>query len=94
MELVQNYISGEYVAPRSTRRLDLYDPATGEVYGQLVDSNSEDVQDAVRSAKDAFPLWSGLSSNERANYLLAILDFLNTKIFEITINYLPYRSNV
>ena len=79
MELVQNYISGEYVAPRSTSRLDLYDPAVGEVYGQLIDSNSEDVQDAVRSAKDAFPLWSGLSSNERANYLLAIAEEIDSQ---------------
>ena len=50
MELVQNYISGDYVTPRSIDRLNLYDPATGEVYGELVDSNSEDIQDAVSSA--------------------------------------------
>ena len=44
MELIQNYISGDYVTPRSIDRLNLYNPATGEVYGELVDSNSEDIQ--------------------------------------------------
>ena len=43
MELIQNYISGDYVTPRSIDRLNLYNPATGEVYGELVDSNSEDI---------------------------------------------------
>ena len=42
MELIQNYISGDYVTPRSIDRLNLYNPATGEVYGELVDSNSEE----------------------------------------------------
>ena len=74
MQLIQNYISGDYVAPRSIDRLNLYDPATGEVYGELVDSNSEDIQDAVSSAKDAFVPWSGLSFSERANYIMAIAD--------------------
>ena len=52
MELIQNYISGDYVIPRSIDRLNLYNPATGEVYGELVDSNSEDISgDIIKSLK-------------------------------------------
>ena len=79
MELIQNYISGDYVTPRSIDRLNLYNPATGEVYGELVDSNSEDIQDAVSSAKDAFASWSGLSFSERADYIMAIADEIDAQ---------------
>ena len=79
MELIQNYISGDYVTPRSIDRLNLYNPATGEVYGKLVDSNSEDIQDAVSSAKDAFASWSGLSFSERADYIMAIADEIDAQ---------------
>ena len=79
MELIQNYISGRYATPRSKDRLNLYDPATGEVYGELVDSNSEDIQDAVSSAKDAFASWSGLNFSERADYIMAIADEIDAQ---------------
>ena len=79
MELIQNYISGNYVTPKSIDRLNLYNPATGEVYGELVDSNSEDIQDAVSSAKDAFASWSGLSFSERADYIMAIADEIDAQ---------------
>ena len=79
MELIQNYISGNYVIPRSIDRLNLYNPATGDVYGELVDSNSEDIQDAVSAAKDAFASWSGLNFSERADYIMAIADEIDAQ---------------
>ena len=79
MELIQNYISGKYVDPRSNSKLELHEPATGVVYGQLIDSNSEDVQEAVSSAKNAFPSWSALSLVDRSNYLMAIAEEINNQ---------------
>ena len=48
-------------------------------FGELVDSNSEDIQDAVSSAKDAFASWSGLSFTERADYIMAIADEIDAQ---------------
>ena len=79
MELIQNYISGHYVTPKSIDGLNLYNPATGEMYGELVDLNSDDIQDAVSSAKDAFPSWSGLSFSERADHIMAIADEIDAQ---------------
>ena len=79
MELIQNYISGKYVDPQSNSKLELHEPATGIVYGQLIDSNSEDVQEAVSSAKNAFPSWSALSLVDRSNYLMAIAEEINNQ---------------
>ena len=79
MELIQNYISGHYVTPKSIDRLNLYNPATGEIHGELVDSNSDDIQYAVSSAKDAFPSWSGLSFSERADHIMTIADEIDAQ---------------
>ena len=84
MELVQNYISGKYVSARSEDRLDLFDPAIGEVYGRLMDSNSDDVRDAVMAASDAFPVWSALTLDERSGYLMSIAEEINSRLDEFS----------
>ena len=84
MELVQNYISGKYVSARSEDRLDLFDPAIGEVYGHLMDSNSDDVRDAVMAASDAFPVWSALTLDERGGYLMSIAEEINSRLDEFS----------
>jgi len=84
VELVQNYISGKYVSARSEDRLDLFDPAIGEVYGHLMDSNSDDVRDAVMAASDAFPVWSALTLDERSGYLMSIAEEINSRLDEFS----------
>ncbi len=84
MELIQNYINGVYVPTSSNERVDLHDPATGQVYGHLMDSNIDDVDHAVRSAKDAFPIWSALTLHERADYLIAIAEEVSSRLDEFS----------
>ena len=84
MELIQNYINGAYVPASSNERVDLHDPATGQVYGYLMDSNIDDVDHAVRSAKDAFPIWSALTLHERADYLIAIAEEVSSRLDEFS----------
>jgi len=84
VELIQNYISGKYVSTTSEDRLELFDPAIGEVYGHLMDSNSDDVRDAVMSASDAFPAWSTLTLDERAGYLMSIAEEIDSRLDEFS----------
>ena len=72
LEIVNNFINGEFAEPHNKEYLDIYEPATGSVYGKVADSSSHDINRAVESAKDAFPYWSGLSMAERADYLKKI----------------------
>ena len=55
---IENYIGGELVKPASGEYLDNYNPATGEVYSLIPDSDDRDVHLAVEAAKLAFPSWS------------------------------------
>lgn len=50
-------------------RLDVCDPATGEVFAGVAAGDAAVVARAVDAAADAFPAWSALPSSERAAWL-------------------------
>lgn len=67
-----NWIRGQKVSPISSRYLENINPYTQEIINYVPLSTSSDVQDAVQSAKEIFPLWSEVSKYQRAEYLLKI----------------------
>lgn len=74
MEILYNFIDGQYRPPIAGQYLDNFNPATGEVYGQLPDSDSADVDMAVAAAQRAFPAWANTSLEQRHDILRAIAD--------------------
>ena len=71
-EIVNNFINGEFLEPSNKDYLDIYEPATGLVYGKVAESSNYDVKLATDAAKNAFHSWSQLSFMERSNYLKKI----------------------
>ncbi len=71
---ILNYINGELVPAQSNGWLDNYEPATGEVYSRIADSDERDVELAVQAARAAFPGWKRTSLDERSRLLSAIAD--------------------
>ncbi len=69
---IKNYINGQLVKPASDDYLDNYNPATGEVYSLIPDSNEQDVQNAVEAAKNAFPVWSKMNAEQRHDILMRV----------------------
>ena len=82
MEKIQNYINGKFVAPKDGKYFDNIDPSKGIAYSQIPDSQAGDVEEAVKSAKEAFPAWSGLSDEERGNWLMKLSDGIAKRIDE------------
>lgn len=72
MEKLQNFINGEYCSPSTSEYIDNYEPASGKVYCQIPNSGTEDVQLAVEAAEKAFPIWSGMSNEERSSILVKL----------------------
>jgi aminomuconate-semialdehyde/2-hydroxymuconate-6-semialdehyde dehydrogenase len=72
MQKLENYINGELVAPVSGEYLDNFNPATGEVYSLIPDSDERDVSRAVAAAKNAFPVWSKMSAETRHDLLMRV----------------------
>ncbi|MGB1263923.1 MAG: aldehyde dehydrogenase [Cognaticolwellia sp.] len=72
MDIIANFIDGQYQAPVQQRYIDNIEPASGEVYGQIPDSCDKDLALAVAAAKKALPHWQALPLEERADYLTAM----------------------
>jgi len=62
---LENFIGGNFIGPLSGKFIDNTNPATGEVYGQIPDSNEKDIEAAVHAAQQAFPAWSTTSPEKR-----------------------------
>ncbi|WP_303309538.1 aldehyde dehydrogenase [Hymenobacter sp. BT730] len=73
---LQNYINGQLVPPAAERYLDNLEPATGQVYSLLPDSNTQDVAAAVAAAEAALPAWRALPAEERGRLLVRISELI------------------
>ena len=85
MEYLKNFINGAYHAPVSGQYLDNVNPATGEVYSQIPRSGADDLTMAVTAAERAFPLWSGMSVNERSTILLRLAAGIEARMDEFVV---------
>ena len=82
---LENYIGGKLIGPLSGNFIDNVNPATGQVYGQVPDSNSKDVNAAVSAAKKAFPAWSNSPAEERFKLLNRIAELIDENIEELAL---------
>lgn len=85
MEKILNYIDGQLIEPHSNSYIDNYNPARGEVYSIIPDSDSEDVAKAVKAAKKAFPTWSKTSKDIRSKVLYKIADLIEENLAELAL---------
>ena len=82
MEKLQNFINGTYVPPKNGQYIDNYEPATGQVYALIPDSDEEDVLAAVDAAEKAFPIWSNMSIEERSKILVRLSEGIERNMDE------------
>jgi acyl-CoA reductase-like NAD-dependent aldehyde dehydrogenase len=67
----RNYVGGEWTDASSGERFESRNPADrDEVLGTFPRSTAEDVDRAVRAARDAYPMWTATPAPERSDYLL------------------------
>ena len=69
---IANYINGKLKKSHSGDELDVFNPAKGEVYAKVPDSDGFDIEEAILAAKNAYPAWSSTSIEERHDYLMRI----------------------
>jgi malonate-semialdehyde dehydrogenase (acetylating)/methylmalonate-semialdehyde dehydrogenase len=74
---VLHLISGKYTDPKSDRTKDVFNPATGEVSGQVVMATADEVDDAVAAAKEAFGEWRAASLATRSKVLFSFRELVN-----------------
>lgn len=82
---LENYVGGNLIGPLSGNFIDNINPATGEITGQIPDSNEKDVNIAVQAANEAFHAWSTTSAEERFHILNRIATIIDANADELAL---------
>lgn len=80
MQQIPNFLFGRHVEPLGGQYLDNVEPATGQVYSRVADSDSKDVDLAVQAAERAFPQWSRTPAEGRSRILLDIAQRIESNL--------------
>ena len=80
---VRNLIGGRWEEHDGLRTEPVYDPATGKVIAETPLSGAEDVDRAVRAAKEAFSSWAATPVVERARVLFRFKMLLEERFEEL-----------
>ena len=68
------FINNEFVVSKNAKTFDVINPATEKVTASVYEAEAVDVDDAVKAAKAAFPIWSALSGFQRAAFFYKLAD--------------------
>jgi aldehyde dehydrogenase (NAD+) len=70
------FINGQWVSPAKPVLINSTNPATGKVLGKIVQSGKDDIDAAVKAARQAQPEWVKLGGHRRARCLYALARLL------------------
>ncbi len=80
---VGHFIGGQRVSGQSGRVADIYDPACGEVQGQVALASAHEVAAAIANAEAAQPAWAAMNPQRRARVMLRFLDLAHQSMEEL-----------
>ncbi|WP_433250638.1 aldehyde dehydrogenase family protein [Streptosporangium sp. CA-135522] len=78
------FIGGEFADGTATS-LKTINPASEEVLAEVAVASEEDVDRAVRAAREAFGTWSAMPGSERAKYLFRIARIIQERSRELAV---------
>lgn len=81
--MVEHLINGRKVIGSDDRRQDLFNPATGEVTGQVALASTATVEEAISAAEAAFPAWRNTPPAKRAQIMFRYKNLLEKHADEI-----------
>ncbi len=79
------YADGQFLNSKDGKVFDCINPSTGEVFAQVADANVEDMQTAIKAARQAFDCgdWSAEKPKERGLYLTRIAELIRDNAKEL-----------
>ncbi|MNO19177.1 Methylmalonate-semialdehyde dehydrogenase [acylating] [compost metagenome] len=75
--VIGHYINGQLHPQHEGRFSSVFNPATGEIQAKVGLATSATVEEAIASAKAAFPAWAGMSSLRRARIMFKFKELLD-----------------
>jgi malonate-semialdehyde dehydrogenase (acetylating) / methylmalonate-semialdehyde dehydrogenase len=83
VELLENFVGGNRIAVEAEEKLEVPDPATGELLGQVPLSSTSDVDRAVGAAHEAFKEWREEPVTRRARRMFRLQVLLEDHLDEL-----------
>ncbi len=80
---VKNYISGKFL-PNGKKSMEVISPLTGKVISTVPLSTAQDLDEAVKAAKAAFPAWSAMPIKERVQIFYRYKTLMEKHITELS----------
>ena len=80
---ITHWIGGKPYAGDAERHGDVFDPATGQLTGQVDFASSDVVDQAVATAVDASRSWRTASLSKRTSVMFAVRELLHTRVDEV-----------
>src|SRR5918998_620264 len=84
--LLDNYVGGSWTPSSSREAVPVTNPATGETLARVPLSSGDDLDAAVRAAREALPVWRGVSVIERGRKLFALREAMHTRREDVARN--------
>ena len=71
------YINGQWIESKGTDKIQVIDPSTEEICGEVPCGNDEDVNAAVAAAKEAFKTWGESPASMRSDLIKKLSGKIN-----------------
>lgn len=84
-EELKLFIGGEFVTSVTDKYTPVYDPSTGDIIAQAPSCTKEEVELAVRAAREAFPKWAATPVIKRVQVLYRVRELINERMEELTL---------
>ena len=82
MQKLKNYINASFQDAVNQQVINIFEPATAQVFATIPNSDKADVALAVAAAKAAFPAWSKTDLETRHDFLMKISDAILNRLDE------------
>ena len=81
---LKNYINGEWVESKSDQILDIINPAKQKVIAKVPMSTTEEVNEAVKAAKEAYPEWRRTTPLARVRCLFRLKELMEENFEQLS----------
>ncbi|GAB3257089.1 CoA-acylating methylmalonate-semialdehyde dehydrogenase [Arthrobacter pigmenti] len=83
VKTIAHFINGEVTSGTGDRTQDVFNPATGQVTGELRLADQDDVKSVVASARNAADAWAEVSLSKRTSILFKFRELLAAHVDEL-----------
>ncbi len=86
VERLKPFINGNFITSKTQKYMPVYDPSTGSIIAETPCCTLEEVDDAIISARNAYPGWSSMTPHKRAQLFFNLRNLMREHLDELTLS--------